>query len=142
VTKTTLRVPGCPRPRSGVDSGGRAKGRRGLPLEPRACTPPTTRGARSTRELRRWSSPTTAGRQLDGGIRRGGDVVKALCLGARAALIGRAYAYGLGAGGKAGVTKAIAILRADLERTLKLLGCPSVEALDSTYVQLPAHWRA
>ena len=48
---------------------------------------------------------------LDGGIRRGSDVVKALCLGARAVLIGRAYAYGLGAGGEAGVARAIEILR-------------------------------
>ena len=59
---------------------------------------------------------------FDGGIRRGSDVVKALCLGARAVLIGRAYAYGLGAGGGAGVTRAIEILRTDIVRTLKLLG--------------------
>ena len=63
---------------------------------------------------------------LDGGIRRGGDIVKALALGARAVLIGRAYAYGLGAGGEAGVMRAIDILRADLARTMKLLGCGSV----------------
>ena len=78
---------------------------------------------------------------LDGGIRRGSDVVKALCLGARAVLVGRAYAYGLGAGGEAGVTRAIEILRADLVRTLKLLGCPSVAELDASYVQVPASWR-
>jgi L-lactate dehydrogenase (cytochrome) len=78
---------------------------------------------------------------LDGGIRRGSDIVKALCLGARAVLIGRAYAYGLGAGGEAGVAKAIEILRADLVRTLKLLGCPSVATLDSSYVDVPPHWR-
>jgi isopentenyl diphosphate isomerase/L-lactate dehydrogenase-like FMN-dependent dehydrogenase len=78
---------------------------------------------------------------LDGGIRRGSDVVKALCLGARAVLVGRAYAYGLAAGGEAGVTRAIGILRADLVRTLKLLGCPSVAALDASYVSIPAHWR-
>jgi isopentenyl diphosphate isomerase/L-lactate dehydrogenase-like FMN-dependent dehydrogenase len=78
---------------------------------------------------------------LDGGIRRGSDIVKALCLGARGVLVGRAYAYGLGAGGEAGVQKAIAILRADLVRTLKLLGCPSVAALDRSYVDVPAHWR-
>src|SRR6185295_1342863 len=59
---------------------------------------------------------------LDGGIRRGTDIVKALCLGARAVLAGRAYAYGLGAGGEAGVARAIQILKADLIRTLKLLG--------------------
>jgi L-lactate dehydrogenase (cytochrome) len=74
---------------------------------------------------------------MDGGIRRGSDVVKALCLGARAVLVGRAYAYGLGAGGEAGVTKAIAILRADLVRTLKLLGCGSVAELDSSCVRVP-----
>jgi L-lactate dehydrogenase (cytochrome) len=78
---------------------------------------------------------------LDGGIRRGGDVVKALAMGARAVLVGRAYAYGLGAGGGAGVAKAIEILRADLARTLKLLGCPSVAELDGSYVDVPSHWR-
>jgi len=77
---------------------------------------------------------------LDGGIRRGSDIVKALCLGARAVLIGRAYAYGLGAGGQAGVSRAIEILRADLVRTLKLLGCHSVSALDRSYVEFPASW--
>jgi L-lactate dehydrogenase (cytochrome) len=71
---------------------------------------------------------------LDGGIRRGGDVVKAVCLGARAVLIGRAYAYGLAAAGAAGVTRSLEILRTDIYRTLKLLGCPSVKALDASYV--------
>jgi isopentenyl diphosphate isomerase/L-lactate dehydrogenase-like FMN-dependent dehydrogenase len=71
---------------------------------------------------------------LDGGIRRGGDIVKALCLGARAVLIGRAYAYGLGAAGQPGVARAIDILGSDVARTLKLLGCPSVAALDRSYV--------
>jgi L-lactate dehydrogenase (cytochrome) len=78
---------------------------------------------------------------LDGGIRRGSDVVKALCLGARAVLVGRAYAYGLGAGGEAGVKRAIEILRDDMVRTLKLLGCPSVGELDASYVDVPPHWR-
>jgi L-lactate dehydrogenase (cytochrome) len=77
---------------------------------------------------------------LDGGIRRGSDIVKALSLGARAVLCGRAYAYGLGAGGEAGVARAIRILRADLVRTLKLLGCASVGALDRSYVEAPAAW--
>jgi L-lactate dehydrogenase (cytochrome) len=77
---------------------------------------------------------------LDGGIRRGTDVAKAIAMGARAVLIGRAYAYGLGAGGEAGVTRAIQILRADLIRAMKLLGCPSVKELDSTYVTVPADW--
>src|SRR6266567_6156226 len=59
---------------------------------------------------------------MDGGVRRGSDIVKALCLGARAVLVGRAYAYGLAAGGYDGVTRAIQILRDDVERTMKLLG--------------------
>jgi isopentenyl diphosphate isomerase/L-lactate dehydrogenase-like FMN-dependent dehydrogenase len=79
---------------------------------------------------------------LDGGIRRGTDVVKALCLGARAVLIGRAYAYGLGAAGGAGVARTIEILRADVTRTLKLLGCESVAALDRSYVEVPFDWAA
>ena len=77
---------------------------------------------------------------MDGGIRRGTDVVKALCLGARAVLCGRAYAYGLAAAGEAGVDRAIQILRTDLERTLRLLGCPSVAALDRSYVNVPKSW--
>ena len=77
---------------------------------------------------------------LDGGIRCGGDVVKAVCLGAKAVLIGRAYAYGLGAAGEAGVTRAIDILRADVVRTMKLLGCGSVGALDRSFVEPPADW--
>jgi len=77
---------------------------------------------------------------MDGGIRRGSDIVKALCLGARAVLVGRAYAYGLAAAGQAGVARALEILRADMERTLRLLGCPSVAALDSSYVNVPENW--
>jgi isopentenyl diphosphate isomerase/L-lactate dehydrogenase-like FMN-dependent dehydrogenase len=72
---------------------------------------------------------------VDGGVRRGSDIIKAICLGARAVLIGRAYAYGLAAGGVLGVTKALEILRADLERTLKLLGCSSIAGLSGSYIQ-------
>ena len=79
---------------------------------------------------------------MDGGIRRGTDIVKALCLGAKAVLIGRAYAYGLAAAGEAGVARALEILRVDLERTLRLLGCPSVGALDRSYVNVPKFWDA
>ncbi len=79
---------------------------------------------------------------MDGGIRRGTDIVKALCLGARAVLVGRAYAYGLGAAGYAGVTRAIDILRTDVERTIRLLGCPSAAALDRSYVDMPRDWSA
>jgi len=77
---------------------------------------------------------------MDGGVRRGGDIVKALCLGARAVLIGRAYAYGLAGAGEAGVARALEILRADVERTLKLLGCRSVADLDRSYVSVPVSW--
>jgi len=77
---------------------------------------------------------------MDGGVRRGSDIVKALCLGATTVLCGRAYAYGLAAAGEAGVTRALEILRADVERTLRLLGCPSVSALDRSYVEIPASW--
>jgi L-lactate dehydrogenase (cytochrome) len=77
---------------------------------------------------------------MDGGVRRGSDIVKAICLGARAVLVGRAYAYGLAAAGEAGVSRALAILRADLERTMKLLGCSSIADLDGSYVNVPPDW--
>ena len=67
---------------------------------------------------------------MDGGIRRGSDIVKALCLGARGVLVGRAYAYGMAAAGEPGVTRAIEILRTDLARTLTLLGVSGVGAVD------------
>ena len=72
---------------------------------------------------------------VDGGVRRGSDIVKALCLGARAVLVGRAYSWGLGAAGGPGVARAIEILRADIDRTLHLLGCASVAQLDASYVE-------
>ncbi len=77
---------------------------------------------------------------MDGGIRHGSDIAKALSLGARAVLVGRAYAYGLGAAGEPGVARAIEILRTDLVRTLKLLGCSSAADLDHTYVNVPSDW--
>jgi isopentenyl diphosphate isomerase/L-lactate dehydrogenase-like FMN-dependent dehydrogenase len=77
---------------------------------------------------------------MDGGIRRGTDILKALCLGARAVLCGRAYAYGLAAAGEAGVNRAIEILRTDLDRSLRLLGCGSVTELDRSYVRVPSSW--
>lgn len=73
---------------------------------------------------------------MDGGVRRGSDVIKAICLGARAVLVGRAYAYGLAAGGPAGVARAIEFLRSEMERTLKLLGCASINSLDRSYVNV------
>jgi L-lactate dehydrogenase (cytochrome) len=79
---------------------------------------------------------------LDGGVRRGSDIVKALCMGARAVLIGRAYAYGLGAAGQAGVARAIDILRADVIRTMKLLGISAIKDLDGSFVDVPSEWTA
>ena len=76
---------------------------------------------------------------MDSGIRRGSDIVKAICLGARAVLCGRAYAYGLAAAGDVGVSRALDILRTDLQRCLKLLGCPSVRELNNSYVRPPSH---
>ena len=77
---------------------------------------------------------------FDGGIRRGGDIVKALCLGARAVLVGRAYIYGLGAGGGPGVARALEILSTELERTMRLLGCGRAEELDASYLDRPMSW--
>ena len=71
---------------------------------------------------------------MDGGIRRGADIVKARCLGARAVLIGRAYGWALGAAGGPGVARAIGILKADLVRTMRLLGCASMTELDGSFV--------
>ncbi len=79
---------------------------------------------------------------MDGGVRRGSDIVKALCLGAQSVLVGRAYAYGLGAAGHAGVVRALEILRADLERVLRLMGCACVADLNPSLVGLPDAWRA
>jgi L-lactate dehydrogenase (cytochrome) len=79
---------------------------------------------------------------MDGGVRRGSDIIKAICLGARAVLVGRAYAYGLAAAGEAGVSHALQILRTGVDRTLKLLGCPSIAALNSSYVDVSGSLRA
>lgn len=74
---------------------------------------------------------------LDGGIRRGTDIVKALCLGARAVSIGRPWLYGLAASGPAGVEEVIGLLRRELSIALNLLGQPSVRGLNRSYL-MPA----
>ena len=68
---------------------------------------------------------------FDGGIRTGADVMRALALGARACMIGRPYAYGLGAGGKAGVAKAIDILKNELSVTMALTGTNTIAEIDA-----------
>jgi L-lactate dehydrogenase (cytochrome) len=72
---------------------------------------------------------------LEGGIRRGVHVLKAIALGARACSIGRPYLYGLSAGGEAGVSKALEILRTELILAMKLSGCPSVSTIDSSLIR-------
>ena len=75
---------------------------------------------------------------LDGGVRRGTDVVKALALGARAVLIGRPYWYGLAVGGEAGVSRALQILHDELDVAMALMGRSAVTELDSAAVSRPA----
>jgi len=72
---------------------------------------------------------------MDGGVRRGGDVVKALASGARAVLIGRPYLYGLAVAGEPGVERVLEVLRTEMVRTLALMGCASVEDLGPDWVQ-------
>lgn len=72
---------------------------------------------------------------LDGGVRRGSDVVKALALGATAVGIGRPYVYGLAAGGQAGVEHVLEIFREEIVRTLALMGVADVADLDRSHVQ-------
>jgi L-lactate dehydrogenase (cytochrome) len=76
---------------------------------------------------------------VDGGIRRGTDIVKALALGASACSIGRPYLYGLSAYGEEGCDRAIEILRTELERNMTLLGCPTIAAIGSGHVQPARH---
>jgi L-lactate dehydrogenase (cytochrome) len=72
---------------------------------------------------------------LDGGVRRGVHVLKALALGARACMIGRAYLYGLGAGGEPGVTRALDILRTEVERDMALLGVRSLSEIGTSHIR-------
>ncbi|MFT4191336.1 MAG: alpha-hydroxy acid oxidase [Comamonas sp.] len=78
--------------------------------------------------------PVHANILVDGGIRRGSDVVKAIALGADAVLLGRAPLYGLAAAGERGCGEVLAQLRQELETCLRLLGCPDVRALDRSWL--------
>jgi 4-hydroxymandelate oxidase len=71
---------------------------------------------------------------LDGGIRRGGDIMKALGLGAKAVLVGRPYLWGLAVDGEAGVRRVMELLRDDLALTMALCGCPSMADIDRSLV--------
>jgi isopentenyl diphosphate isomerase/L-lactate dehydrogenase-like FMN-dependent dehydrogenase len=71
---------------------------------------------------------------LDTGIMNGADVVASLALGAKFTLIGRAYLYGLMAGGREGVDRAIGILASQIERTMRLLGVRAIGELDPSHV--------
>jgi 4-hydroxymandelate oxidase len=75
---------------------------------------------------------------MDGGVRRGTDIVKALALGARAVLVGRPYAYGLSVAGAAGVARVVEILRHELEITMTLLGRSSLAEIDRGILWDPA----
>ncbi len=74
---------------------------------------------------------------LDGGIRRGSDVVKALALGAKAVMIGRAYLWGLAANGQAGVENVLDILRSGIDSTLLGLGRSSIAELTANDLVIP-----
>lgn len=71
---------------------------------------------------------------LDGGVRRGTDVITALCLGARGVFIGRPYLYGLAAQGEAGVAAVLDIFRSEIARAMLLMGCPDVASLDRSWL--------
>jgi (S)-mandelate dehydrogenase len=76
---------------------------------------------------------------LDGGFRRGSEILKAVALGADAVLLGRATTYGLSAGGQPGVERAIDILKTEIDRALGLLGCSDIAGLDHSYLRWLRH---
>jgi isopentenyl diphosphate isomerase/L-lactate dehydrogenase-like FMN-dependent dehydrogenase len=78
---------------------------------------------------------------VDGGVRRGTDVLKALSIGAKAVLVGRPWVYGLGAAGQRGVEAVLELLRDSMERNMALLGCRAVKELGPDYIRVPADWK-
>ena len=94
----------------------------------------------ATIELLTGIAEAVAGRiplLLDGGIRRGTDIVKALALGAKAVAVGRPVLWGLAAGGEEGVAAVLALLRAELDSAMALCGCRSLEDLGRDLLRLP-----
>ena len=77
---------------------------------------------------------------VDSGVRRGTDVLKAVAMGAKAALLGRAYVYGLLAAGEPGVRTVLDLFRTQITEGMSFLGAPSLDALDTSYLDLPASW--
>jgi len=79
---------------------------------------------------------------LDGGVREGSDVLRALAMGARAVMIGRPMLFGLAVGGSAGVAGVLEMFRHQLEVALAMVGARAVQDLDATFVRTPAHWQS
>jgi L-lactate dehydrogenase (cytochrome) len=77
---------------------------------------------------------------LDSGIRSGQDVLKAVALGAKGTYIGRAYIYGLGAMGEAGVTKALEVIHKELDVSMALSGRRKIEEIDRDVLMVPKHF--
>jgi isopentenyl diphosphate isomerase/L-lactate dehydrogenase-like FMN-dependent dehydrogenase len=100
-------------------------------------------GGAPTLEVLPWIADAVKGEieiYIDGGIRRGSDVVKALALGASAVMLGRAYVFPLLAAGEAGVRRILEIFRYEITDTLAAIGCASVHSVDASYVRTPATW--
>jgi L-lactate dehydrogenase (cytochrome) len=72
---------------------------------------------------------------MDGGVQRGTHILKALSLGAKAVGVGRFYLYPLAAAGQAGVERALGLMRAEIERGMKLMGCTSISELSREYLR-------
>ena len=72
---------------------------------------------------------------VDGGIRRGTDIIKAIALGARAVMVGRPILWGLAVAGQAGVASVLGVLRRELDLAMALCGCPSVDAVDRDLIR-------
>jgi (S)-mandelate dehydrogenase len=79
---------------------------------------------------------------VDSGFRRGSDVVKAMALGAHAVLLGRATLYGVAAAGEPGATRALTIMREEIDRVLALIGCRGIDELHGELLSLPDAMRA